>query len=318
MNVNGFSFQKLSYVFLSIALWALSQTAFAAFTTPSEKLANQKLTFYYHSLGKPTNGTVLLLGGGPGFSSWNLEPIQKWIASNGYEVFLMDMAGIGENQKAANKNYINTWVNQIHLLLARKTKQKTILIGHSWGALMAMLYLKHYPDSAEKLILLNPVDPEKKSMQFITAEIHHRNLQETHASWDDETAWEHNTDTSHKSLEEITLRQIHQVIPTYFYDYRLGQKYAAQFNANDFNIKINIHAWKEYDNQPVTYQNTKNWSFPIYFMDCKEDYLMPYNLNEMQQQMTFNKTSILQHCGHFPWVEKPQQFEKILQLFLID
>ena len=284
---------------------------------PISESSNSDLKNSDHSLATSDTPVVLLLGGGPGFSSWNLEPIQQNIASWGYPVLLMDMAGIGANKHLLQEPPVTQWIKQIHALLGHVAKdQEVILVSHSWGALMAMLYLREHPENINKVILLNPVDPEKKAMEHLTAEIDLRNREETNAAWDDEDAWEQKTDVKDSEIDRITLRQIQQVLPTYFLDYKKGQEYAAQFTVDDFNIDLNIAAWKEYDANPIQYFEMNQTATDFYFLECKQDYLMPYNQQAIESQLRLKQSVVLDQCGHFPWIEQKTLFYKALKGFL--
>lgn len=274
---------------------------------------------------------VILLGGGPGFSSWNLQPIQKAVAAWNKDVVLMDMIGIGENRDLLNKalvesnpqQLLHTWNQQIHAVQSHwqsltGIKEPAVVIGHSWGALMAMLYAREFPLEVAKIILLNPVDPEKKAMQNLTREIDLRNRTELNLNWDDEANWEHKTEVAESELDRITLKQIKQVLPTYFLNYQQGVEYAEQFGLDDFNIDLNVIAWKAYDANPITYPQLQKLNKPSYFLECKQDYLMPYNLNAMQQHIEFTGKHLIDGCGHFPWIEQPQAFYRTLQSFIED
>lgn len=325
----------------------------AGYTFPPSKLPFGKLTIHYHlkipsQLETPTRTNektnieeplVVLLGGGPGFSSWNLQPIQTRLADYGYQVLLMDMAGIGQNrhliEDIENTDILALWNQQIHQVLKQviyKTsgkdsvnteklnafKRSVILVGHSWGALMAMLYQRQYPNAIEKIILINPVDPEKKAMQHLTTEIAIRNVEEQKIDWDDESHWQQNTAVGLNDVKRITLRQIQQVLPTYFLDYEQGKQYASQFSIEDFNIDLNVQAWKQYDQDPVRYSHLKKLQLPFYFLECKQDYLMPYNLNAMSAEIEFEQVALLDGCGHFPWIEQSSAFYQTLKTMLDD
>jgi len=316
-------FMKHKFV-VFITLFLYANVSVALFNTP--KIASKSGGFYYHkilpsmafhlksSLNSNSTQAVVILGGGPGFSSWNLETVQKNIAHLGHQAYLMDMLGIGENKFTRPGKPLVEWVKQIRQLKTEVSpNKKIIVVAHSWGALMAMIYTRHYADDIAKIILLNPVDPQKKAMQNLTDEIHNRNNQELEIKWNDDSAWENNTSTNENNIKHITLRQIQQVLPTYFLDYQQGKKYASQFTEQDFNINLNIQAWQEYDAKPITFSEIESWQKPITFLDCKQDYLMPYNLNAMQPNMQFESVTILNKCGHFPWIEQPRLFSRFLK-----
>lgn len=324
-------------VITSIISLAFATSVFASFTTPTS--INPLGNFYYHQMPpadqtpssnlEPPPFAVFILGGGPGFSSWNLEPVQASIADLGHPTYLMDMLGIGENrsQKPVQQpihtssqqpvRLLDSWIKQIaQLKTATSPDRPVILVAHSWGALMAMLYTRQYPESVEKIILLNPVDPQKKAMAQLTDEIHERNNREIKAQWDNEQAWENVTEFNEADLETVTLRQIQQVLPTYFLDYEQGKRYANQFTIKDFNIDLNIQAWKEYDETPILFSEINKWQKPLHFLECKQDYLMPYNLNAMQPNINLTSVDLIDQCGHFPWIEQPNIFNRLLAGYL--
>lgn len=303
-------------------------SASASFSTAKE--LHSSGSFYYHQMqpAQPPDrsekpdienepSAVFILGGGPGFSSWNLEPVQQTLADLGHKTYLMDMLGIGENRNQKPVQLLDSWVEQIAQLKSTTSPNKpVILVAHSWGALMAMLYTRQHPEDVAKIILLNPVDPLKQAMAQLTDDIHKRNSHEINAQWDDESAWENVTDFNEADLEAVTLRQIQQVLPTYFLDYQQGREYAEQFTIKDFNIDLNIQAWKEYDAQPILFSEINSWQKPLHFIECKQDYLMPHNLNAMQPNINLTSVDVIDQCGHFPWIEQPDTFRRTLSSYL--
>ncbi|WP_019894770.1 alpha/beta hydrolase [Hydrogenovibrio halophilus] len=271
------------------------------------------------SAGSPL---VLLLGGGPGFSSWNLEPIQKRLHQAGHSVVSMDMIGIGENVEVLNQlsgatpPILPIWIRQIRALHQASGERPLILVGHSWGALMAMLYTREYPEQVTQWVLLNPVDPERKAMQGLVEMIDQRRSRLTGqtdrtSEWDD---WPDDREESRSEGSESRLaeRQLMDVLPTYFADMAQGRRYAAQFDAGDFRPGLNVQAWQEYAADPIGYDWVRNWQNQgnrrVDFIECDQDYFMPTNLTVMQASMTLDSVTVLKACAHFPWVEQPQTF----------
>ncbi len=102
---------------------------------------------------------VYLIGGGPAFTTWNLGPIQQQLARH-YRVCRWDMRGVGDNKKleiSTAMPVLLQWIDDMAMILPQ---QAVILWGHSWGALQALLFTKHYPERVKTLVLNNPVDPD--------------------------------------------------------------------------------------------------------------------------------------------------------------
>ncbi len=333
LEITAYFSSKSSIIISALLFCGYTFNANAAFTTPTKKIVNsQSETFVYHELKAAPNTNhpkphVILLGGGPGFSSWNLEPIQKLLQKLGHNTYLMDMRGIGENASlpisAKNQSITEQWVQDIHNLvmhLDSSNTSKPILIGHSWGALMAMLYTREFPNKVSQLLLLNPVDPEKNAMRDLTENIHQKNQQLQNTTWDDESAWDNEISnlSSEEQARKITELQITQVLPTYFYDYQQGQDYAKLFDYTDFNIDLNVNAWKAYDANPVTYDQIRRWNLPIDFLDCRQDTLMPENLHALETNQVLRKVIVLDKCSHFPWIEQREAFKDSMRYLLKD
>lgn len=302
---------------LLLLLLAFSIPVYADYSSKPELILSNDDVFKIHSRGKNVNGLVILLGGGPGFTSWNLEPIQNNIAKQGFEVILMDMWGIGENKHINRIPVIQNWIDQIDQTIVGKNSPRNIhLVGHSWGALMALNYSTRgkYAKKIVKTILLNPVDPEKLSLQPITEEIHRVSLLRKPDSGFGTSDWEQHFEAAPSTRNR---KHINRVLPAYFFDYDQGLDYAKQFGDKDFDIELNVRVWSEYDKNRVSYKAIKKSQSKYYFMECKDDLLMPHNLNEMSAKMHLEKIVILEKCKHFPWIENETRFYQELNSILL-
>ena len=102
---------------------------------------------------------VIYLHGGPGGHVSNLDiKTLSTLAVNNYNVYLYDQ--IGSWQSARLKN-INEYTVERHIedlkeIIHKTGAQKAILIGQSWGAILAALFAADYPDEIEKIVFVSP------------------------------------------------------------------------------------------------------------------------------------------------------------------
>ena len=266
----------------------------------------QAHSFKIHDTGQ--GKAVLILAGGPAFTAWNLLPLQQHIAHK-HRALLFDMRGVGDQQQLPLPagSLLSQWIDDIEAIRQSSSIHQFTMIGHSWGGLMALLYAKRYPDNVKQLILLNPVDPEKRGLSEILDRINQRQQQHKPRAWDAD--WDSDQSTLTKSEDEIKLYQIRQVLPTYFYDFAMGERYAAQFSANDFYPELNSRIWQEYDAMPFTLADAKKLTpIPIRFVDCVDDLLMPENQQGLKTHFPKMRVKLFRQCAHFPWVEQPKVF----------
>lgn len=114
----------------------------------------------------PENGTIIIaLHGGPG-SDYRYLLNCKDLADKGYRVVFYDQRGSGLSQRFPKKSYTSLGAGAIDLMYDELTsviayyrkspKQKVILLGHSWGAILASGYVGKYPNATQGLILCEP------------------------------------------------------------------------------------------------------------------------------------------------------------------
>ena len=161
---------------------------------------------------------VYLVGGGPAFTTWNLEPLQRQLRDQ-YRVCRWDMRGVGDNadlEISENRPALEQWLQD---MLAVLPEEPVVLWGHSWGALQALLFAKYYPQRVKALVLNNPVDPLLTSLQAIESKRYVHPGVEARLLIDDiDTP----TEQSHRLRSKIA---------SYFLDAELGWAYASGFSS---------------------------------------------------------------------------------------
>lgn len=269
----------------------------------------QAQSFKVHDNGE--GKAVLILSGGPGFTAWNLLPLQQQIAQRN-RALLFDMRGMGDQAQLplTDGRLLEQWIADIEQVRVEKNIPRWTLVGHSWGGIMALLYARAYPNKVDKLVLLNPVDPEKRGLEDILDRINERQAKHRPQAWDAEFDGANLPEKGFEATDEsVRLYQIRHVLPTYFVDMNAGEEYAAQFTAADFSPEINSRIWQEYDQIPFTKADARKLKQPVVFADCDQDLLMPENQKGLKAFFPNMKSKIFKHCAHFPWVEQPQAFQ---------
>lgn len=248
---------------------------------------------------------VYLIGGGPAFTTWNLQPIQQKLSVR-YKVCRWDMRGVGDNAGLVVESRISTmsqWIQDMHDVLPQ---EPVVLWGHSWGALQVLLFTKEYPERVRKLILSNPVDPALHSLEHI-----------------DQKLFVHPEIDVLLKLEDIgsLIEKSHNFrskIASYFADPDQGWNYALGFTHKDSNNMLNVRIWDEYRNTPLTDPDLEQLAKKIGgLIFCQEDVLQPESLREYRRLLNNSKFHVLKGCTHFPWVEQPVQYFRVL-FWLVD
>ena len=102
---------------------------------------------------------LVFLHGGPGgaIGENNIRALAP-LAEDGYDIYLYDQVGGGLSNRLGNVREYTTerHVRDLDAIVQRIGAQKVILIGHSWGAILAVLYAADHPDHLDRMIVTGP------------------------------------------------------------------------------------------------------------------------------------------------------------------
>jgi len=115
---------------------------------------------------------IVYLHGGPGGHVHDgLIKSLAPLAEDGYDIYFYDQIGSGSSGRLEN---ITDYTVDRHIrdlgAITEKLGGKVILIGQSWGAILATIFMARYPESTERLVLtcpgpIFPMNGELKKIQ---------------------------------------------------------------------------------------------------------------------------------------------------------
>lgn len=105
---------------------------------------------------------VIFLHGGPGVPDMrgDSEYFER-ISRDGFDVYVYDMVGRGRSSRLADpRGYtLERDVADLEAIHWEIGAEKVVLIGHSYGAVLAAAYAASHPERVEKMVLSSPGDP---------------------------------------------------------------------------------------------------------------------------------------------------------------
>ena len=149
---------RLGALALLVTLAACAKPAKQACTgpniAPSEgKLAVPDGNIWYKVSGTARATPVILLHGGPGYSSFYLKPFED--LADDRPVVRYDQLGGGKSDRISDTTLftIAHFVRELDSLRAHLGCTRVHLLGHSWGTILAFEYYRAHPDHVASLIL---------------------------------------------------------------------------------------------------------------------------------------------------------------------
>jgi len=102
---------------------------------------------------------VIYLHGGPGGHITDRD-IQTFslLADSGFAIYLYDQIGSGQSARLKNiSDYtVARHVEDLNEIITQLKADKVILIGQSWGSILAAMFAAAHPDKVEKIIFTSP------------------------------------------------------------------------------------------------------------------------------------------------------------------
>ena len=250
---------------------------------------------------------IVLLSGGPGINPVYLKPIWERLSGN-YRCIVINQRGTGKSalDKIDSLNLtMEDYVNDLEALRKKLQVDKLILLGHSWGGMLAMQYASEFPTRVDQLILLGTGGPSSRFFGYfgdnIMMRLHEEDIDEM------------------RILDSLELPNLKAIWPGYFFDRKLA---LLSKNSTDFNEVFNKAA--EQLNPIVTKNylavrekrltNLKNYKGPVTLIQGRQDPVGESTAYEIRDLLPQTQINFIEKCGHLPWLEGTQQQAKFFKL----
>ncbi|HOO59658.1 MAG TPA: alpha/beta hydrolase [Candidatus Mcinerneyibacteriales bacterium] len=110
-----------------------------------------EVSLFYKSSGEGV--PVIVLHGGPGFGFHYLEPHLSFLTQK-FKLIYFDQRGCGRSsEEEPGRITFDRLVDDIEILRNELKLERVNILGHSFGALLALEYAKRYPDRCGSLVL---------------------------------------------------------------------------------------------------------------------------------------------------------------------
>ncbi|MGX7025314.1 alpha/beta fold hydrolase [Vagococcus hydrophili] len=287
-----------------------------------QKINGVDLSF---SINKQTNSNkpiLLYLHGEPGDScipltqKFNSELEKEFIFVN------LEQRGSGlsyykfsDSSKLSIEDIVNDIFVFINYLLKRFNQEKVILVGHSWGSVLAIKLIQNHPEIILKYIGIGQVINMKKNIEYQQSFLKEKGVAEKIINFEDEKAL---------IADSLSLTRLIVKNGGSLYKQTNYSKLIFPFLfSKSYSLKSLIHRvkgsnqsiqyfWKEL--MDINFEEIDHFSIPIYFFEGRHDYHVSSEMvNEFSKKIKSSVSLVwFENSGHFPQWEESQKFNQCI------
>lgn len=259
---------------------------------------------------------LIVIHGGAGYITHDyLLPHMEPIADNNLVVFY-DQRGLGRSTGEIIPEQVNikTFIEDIDAIRSFLGAKKISLLGHSWGGFLAMHYAISYPESIDKLILLSSQPASFKDLGLFFTE-----LEKRIAPYQEELK----RIESSESFAAGDPQTVENHLKIFFRTYMHSPENVGKLNLwKSRNAALNgFKVWKIFEEH--VFMKPHDLTDHLSTLRCKTLIIhgdsdpIPFSTAENHKAaIPSSKLIKIRQCGHFPFVEQPDEVFKAIKDFL--
>jgi len=319
LNFAGHFMQKIVLAFLVLSSSCYGQSI--------KSFYNNEIQLFYEEQGK--GPALYILTGGPGAPPEN--PSYQIIDSlkSFYTCVLLHQRGSGRSRNIpVNEQTINikSYLQDIELLRQARNDQKILLLGISWGGLLAMNYATSYPQYVSKLLLICSAPPSYKIWDVLFDNQYvRRSVSELDSMDALRKIFSVKTDRELDSLKRVNPSSREVIafknfiaihIRALYYDRNKFPKGFDEFFTN-FNFQpIPIIDKEVMETKWDITSDLKKLNIPVLIIYGRQDDQGESTFFLQKESLKNSEMHVIEKCGHIIWEDQPREFYKILLNYL--
>lgn len=270
------------------------------------------VNLYYQSFDE--RPVIVVLHGGPGLDQSYLLPQMSKLAKQ-YRVIFYDQRGSGKSSPTTidSKNInIDQFIKDLETLRQSLHLKNIILLGHSWGGLLAINYAIQHPKNVSALILLNSAPITSNGFKAFEQEY----IKRITPIEKELTAIQ--TSEKFKQFDPTTTALFYRnVFSTYVANPKTINNLTLIFTPLSAKNSSQIEAlfapyFKKYDLRP----NLQMLNLPTLVIAGDTDPIPIWAETEIANSLKKSEFVVIKNSGHFPYIEQPKILFSTINDFL--
>lgn len=309
-----------------VLLFSCKENPKSAATTPTPTQKENPTPQEDDGQLRPVNGTklyvktigqgepILVIHGGPGLDHTYFLPQMEGLAKN-HELIFYDQRASGKSSAKLDSTQISMdiFVDDIEAIRQGFQLEKINILGHSFGGILAMKYAMKYPEKVDKLILSNS---SGASAEFMKKEA--TRLQERIS---DNDRFEQELIFKSKNFQAGKASAYEDLFRIFFRKEFVNQELADSLTLTfpekfAQNSQLLGHLNKDMGANYDFSADLKKITAPTLVIYGDYEILAESAGKQIADLIPNAKYTLLEDCGHFPFIEKPEAYFGAINEFL--
>jgi proline iminopeptidase len=256
---------------------------------------------------------VLIINGGPGMNCEGFSSLAELLSGNN-QIILFDQRGTGKSDLIKVDSATVTMdlmVKDIETLRRHLKIKEWIVLGHSFGGILAQYYASEYPESISGMILSSSGGIDLELFKSVGNEINSRLSRSDKDSLD---YWSKRIDKGDTTYY-AKYRQAKFLAPAYLYN----KKYVPQIAERLTQGKPEINALVFKDLFKINYdckEALKHFNKPVLIIQGRQDIVGDCTAYKEHSVLKNSTLVFIDKCCHYGWLERKDKYINAVEKFI--
>ena len=265
---------------------------------------------YYRTFG--TGTPILIINGGPGLNSDGFVDLAKTLSAQN-QTIIYDQRGTGKSvmQIDASSITMELMIDDMENLRKQLKIERWIILGHSFGGMLASYYATIHPSRIISMILSSSGGIDLDLLSYVAKNI---NARLTPQQQDSASYWSqkiNNGDTSYFARWQ----RAKVLANAYVYDKKYALPIAERLTQSD--LRVNNLIWQNM--QKIKFNcapKLSTFTKPVLIIQGKQDIIEEWTSQKANKILKNSKLVILDHCVHYGWLDNRDMYLSEVEKFI--
>lgn len=269
---------------------------------------------WYQIVGSGSDTPLLLLHGGPGFTSRYLAPLAQ--VSVDRPVIFYDQLGAGRSDRPSEESLwrTNRFVAELSQVRESLGLEEVFILGHSWGTMLALDYMLTEPNGVEGLILASPVISVRRWSDDVRQLLTQLPESTQNAIERHEAGGAFDADEYHEATMEFYRNYLLRVDPwpqevLDGFEQSNVEIYDLMWGLSEFTVTGTLSNYNREDALRELY-------LPVLFTAGRYDYATPETTEYYASIAPNSQVRIFENSGHITMLDAPEEYVRAIREFL--